>query len=189
MAFLRREGEEGRLAGERVYLRHPEARDFSSWAQLRAQSRGFLQPWEPTWPEDELTIASFRYKLRRYAHDIRDGKAYPFFVFRNDDGHLVGGVTLSQVRRGAAQAGTVGYWVGQPFQGMGYTTDATRAVVRFAFEELDLHRVEAACQPENGPSRAVLAKAGFEEEGRARAYLKINGAWRDHILFGRVRES
>ncbi|MGE3142487.1 MAG: GNAT family N-acetyltransferase [Hyphomonadaceae bacterium] len=189
MAFLRREGEEtGRIAGANVFLRYPEARDFAAWSALRAESRAFLQPWEPTWPEDELSIASFRYKLRRYAHDIRDGKAFPFFVFRTADAALVGGATLSQVRRGAAQAATLGYWVGAPFQGRGYTTDATIAVTRFAFEELDLHRVEAACQPENAPSRRVLAKAGFEEEGRARAYLKINGAWRDHVLFGKVRE-
>ncbi len=190
MAFLRREGEEtGRIAGAAVYLRHPEGRDFNAWSQLRAHSRAFLQPWEPSWPDDELSIASFRYKLRRYAHDIRDGKSYPFFVFRIEDGALIGGVTLSQVRRGAAQAGTLGYWIGQPFAGKGYTTDAARAVVRFAFDELDLHRVEAACQPENEASRAVLFKAGFVEEGRARAYLKINGAWRDHLLFGRVREN
>jgi len=183
MAFLR-SGEEGgrKLAGEGVYLRHPEARDYPAWAHLRGVSRAFLAPWEPTWPEDELTNASFRYKLRRYAHDIRDGKSYPFFVFR-DDHTLVGGATLSQVRRGASQAGTLGYWVGEPHQGRGHTTAAARAVLRFAFEDLGLHRVEAACQPENAPSRAVLAKAGFVEEGRARAYLKIDGAWRDHVLF------
>ena len=190
MAFLRREGEEtGRIAGARVFLRYPEARDFNAWAALRAESRDFLQPWEPTWPDDELSIASFRYKLRRYAHDIRDGKAYPFFVFRAEDGQLVGGATLSQVRRGAAQAATLGYWVGAPFQNRGFTTDGAIAIARFAFDELDLHRVEAACQPENTASRRVLAKAGFAEEGHARAYLKINGAWRDHVLFGKVRDS
>lgn len=188
MAFLRRDGEEGgrKLAGERVYLRHPEARDFAAWSKLRAQSRAFLEPWEPTWPEDELTISAFRFKLRRYAQDIRDQKSFPFYVFRNGDHQLVGGVTLSQVRRGAAQTGTIGYWVGEPFQRGGYTTDAARAVVSFAFEELALHRVEAACQPENAASRRVLAKAGFSEEGLARAYLKIDGAWRDHVLFGIV---
>ncbi len=186
MAFLR-SGEEGgrKLAGEGVYLRHPEARDYIAWSQLRGVSRAFLAPWEPTWPEDELTNASFRFKLRRYAHDIRDGKSYPFFVFR-DDHTLVGGATLSQVRRGASQAGTLGYWVGEPHQRRGHTTAAARAVLRFAFEDLGLHRVEAACQPENAPSRAVLEKVGFVEEGRARAYLKIDGGWRDHVLFGAI---
>lgn len=188
MAFLRRDGEEGgqRLAGEGVYLRHPEQRDFAAWAQLRAKSRAFLEPWEPTWPEDELTLSSYRFKMRRYAHDIRDQKSFPFYVFRSADHVLVGGVTLSQVRRGAAQMATLGYWVGEPFQGQGYTTAAARAAVAFSFEDLGLHRVEAACQPENAASRRVLEKAGFHEEGRARAYLKINGAWRDHVLFAIV---
>ncbi|MET0181645.1 MAG: GNAT family protein [Caulobacterales bacterium] len=184
MVFLRREGEEGgrRLVGNSVFLRHPELRDFSAWARVRGDSRAFLEPWEPIWPEDELTLGAYRYKLRRYAQDIRDAKSFPFFVFREDDGALVGGVTLSQVRRGAAQTGTLGYWVGQAYQGSGYTTEATQAVVRFAFVELGLHRVEAACQPDNASSRRVLAKAGFTEEGYAQAYLKIAGKWRDHVL-------
>ncbi len=188
MAFLRRDGEEAgrRLAGEGVYLRHPELRDFQAWSQLRAGSRAFLEPWEPTWPEDELTSSAYRYKLRRYAHDIRDQKSFPFYVFRESDQQLVGGVTLSQIRRGAAQMGTLGYWVGEQFQGQGYTTAAARAVIGFAFDDLGLHRVEAACQPENGASRKVLEKAGFREEGRARAYLKIDGEWRDHVLFAIV---
>jgi len=188
MVFLRREFEEGgrRLSGEGVYLRHPEARDFSQWQGVRSQSRAFLEPWEPTWPADELTRSSFRDKLRRYAEDIRDGRAYPFFVFRADDDQLVGGITLSQVRRGAAHAGTIGYWVGEPYKRNRYTRAAVRAVVRFCFDDLGLHRVEAACQPDNGPSRALLTGVGFGEEGRARSYLKINGGWRDHILYAMV---
>jgi ribosomal-protein-alanine N-acetyltransferase len=188
MVFLRREYEEGgrRLLGQGVYLRHPEVRDFPQWMAVRSASRAFLEPWEPTWPADELSRASFRDKLRRYAEDIRDGRAYPFFVFRADDDQLVGGITLSQVRRGAAHAGTIGYWVGEPHRRQGFTRAAVRAVVRFCFDDLGLHRVEAACQPDNEPSRALLAGAGFTEEGRARSYLKIDGAWRDHILFAMV---
>jgi ribosomal-protein-alanine N-acetyltransferase len=188
MSFLRRDGEEAgrRLLGEGVSLRHPEARDFAAWQQVRSESRDFLAPWEPTWPDDELTIGSFRYKLRRYAQDIRDGRNFPFYLFREEDGRLVGGVTLSQVRRGAAQTGTLGYWVGAAFQRRGHISAAVQAVVGFAFDELRLHRVEAACQPENAASRAVLRKNGFHEEGLARAYLRINGAWRDHVLYARV---
>ncbi len=184
MAFLRREGEEGgrRLSAGPLYLRHPELRDFPQWSQLRADSRAFLTPWEPTWPDDELTSSAFRFRLRRYAHDIRDQKSFPFYAFRSEDDRLVGGLTLSQVRRGAAQCGTLGYWVGEAWRRRGYTSDAVRAVIAFAFDDLGLHRVEAACQPDNAASRAVLRKAGFAEEGLARAYLKINGAWRDHVL-------
>jgi [ribosomal protein S5]-alanine N-acetyltransferase len=188
MVFLRRDAEEGgrRLIGEGVYLRHPDTRDYLPWAAVRQASREFLTPWEPTWPADELTRPSFRDKLRRYAEDIRDGRAYPFFIFRAEDDQLVGGITLSQVRRGAAHAGTIGYWVGEPYQRRGYVIAAVRAVARFCFDDLALHRVEAACQPDNDPSHKLLLQVGFTEEGRARSYLKINGGWRDHILFAMV---
>ncbi|HWA01745.1 MAG TPA: GNAT family protein [Caulobacterales bacterium] len=190
MAIMRKDGEGSRrIDGEGVFLRAPEARDYAEWSELRERSRGFLTPWEPTWALDELSRGSFRYKLRRYAEDARDDRAYAFFVFREEDGALVGGVTLSNVRRGVAQAASLGYWAGEAFAGKGYMTAAVRALLRFAFEELELHRVEAACQPENDASRAVLKKAGFTEEGRARAYLRINGHWRDHVLFGRVNEN
>lgn len=183
---LMRKDESGarRVDGEGVFLRAPEPRDYQEWAELREASRAFLTPWEPTWAADELSRGSYRYKLRRYAEDARDDKAYALFVFREEDGALVGGVTLSNVRRGVAQSVSLGYWAGERFAGKGYITAAVRAVVRYAFEDLDLHRVEAACQPDNIASRKVLAKAGFVEEGAAKSYLKIAGAWRDHILFG-----
>lgn len=185
MVLMHRAGDgTRRVDGEGVYLRTPEPRDFSDWAALREQSRAFLTPWEPTWAEDELSRGSYRYKLRRYLEDARDDRAYALFVFRSEDDALIGGVTLSNVRRGVAQTASLGYWAGESFAGKGYITAAVRAVVQYAFDDLKLHRVEAACQPDNTASRRVLAKAGFTEEGRAKAYLKINGAWRDHLLFG-----
>ena len=155
---------------------------------MRAASRAFLSPWEPTWPDDEFSKSAFRYRIRRYVQDVEDDKAYPFFIFRLSDERLVGGVTLSQVRRGAAMSATIGYWVGAPFQRRGYVSAAVGLVTAFAFDELNLHRVEAACQPDNHASQGVLAKNGFSLEGKALSYLKINGAWRDHLLFARVRE-
>jgi ribosomal-protein-alanine N-acetyltransferase len=113
----------------------------------------------------------------------------PFFIFANSDRALVGAITLSNVRRGVAETGTLGYWIAQAYAGRGLATAAVRAMVDFAFSELRLHRVEAACLPANQASRRVLEKAGFEAEGRARAYLKINGDWADHLLFGRVNDN
>jgi [ribosomal protein S5]-alanine N-acetyltransferase len=187
MALMRKDTEGGRrLDGDGVYLRAPELRDYQDWATLREASRAFLTPWEPTWAQDETSRGAFRYKLRRYAEDARDDKAYALFVFREEDDALLGGVTLSNVRRGVAQTASLGYWAGEAHAGKGYITAAVRAVLLYAFDDLGLHRVEAACQPDNAASRRVLAKAGFTEEGAARAYLKINGAWRDHVLFGIV---
>lgn len=167
-------------------LRPHRSGDFAEWADLRARSRMFLQPWEPTWPSDDLTRAAFRRRLQAYAHDLERGLAYPFLVFRQSDGAMVGGITLSNVRRGVAQMGTLGYWVGEPFARQGHTLAAVRAVCRFGFQRLGLHRLEAACLPTNEPSRGVLTKAGFKQEGLARAYLRINGNWRDHLLFGMI---
>lgn len=187
MALMRRDSEGlRRVDGEGVYLRAPELRDYQDWADLREASRAFLTPWEPTWASDETSRSAFRYRLRRYSEDARDDKAYALFVFRSADDALVGGMTLSNVRRGVAYAASLGYWAGVTHAGKGYITAGVRAVVGYAFDDLALHRVEAACQPDNIASRRVLEKAGFTHEGVARAYLKINGAWRDHLLFGVV---
>lgn len=175
-----------RLEGEGIRLRAPRASDFAEWRELRAASRAFLQPWEPTWPADDLTRAAFKRRLVAYARDRELGAAFPFFVVRAGDGAITGGVTLSNIRRGVAQMGSVGYWCGRPFVRRGHTLAAVRALRLFAFETLALHRLEASCIPENAASRSLLTKAGFQEEGYARAYLKINGAWRDHVLFGQV---
>jgi ribosomal-protein-alanine N-acetyltransferase len=173
-----------RVEGEGIILRPPRAADYSEWRELRAVSRGFLQPWEPTWPADDLGRPAYRRRLIAYARDRDAGAAYPFFVFRSGDGALTGGITLSNIRRGVAQMGSIGYWCGKPYARQGHTLAAVRTLSDFAFRSLGLHRLEAACIPENQPSRRLLAKAGFEEEGFAKAYLKINGAWRDHVLFG-----
>lgn len=175
-----------RIEADRVTLRRPQVGDYDEWAQLRARSRSFLTPWEPAWSLDELSRQAYRRRLRRYSKEAREGLAAPFFVFRHEDGALVGGCNLNNIRRGVLQACSIGYWVGEPYARRGYTCSAAAAAVRFAFEALDLHRVEAACIPSNAPSRALLEKLGFRREGVARGYLKINGVWRDHLLYAVV---
>jgi [ribosomal protein S5]-alanine N-acetyltransferase len=175
------------LEAPRVRLRAPRMADYHAWSTLRAASESFLQPWEPTWPSDDLTRPAFRRRLALYQRDQDLGQGHAFFVFRQSDAALVGGVTLRNILRGVAQTGTLGYWVGEAHARRGYTLEAVEAVARFAFDKLKLHRLEAACCPENDASRRLLLKAGFELEGRARGYLKIDGRWRDHLLFGRVR--
>jgi ribosomal-protein-alanine N-acetyltransferase len=175
------------VKGEGVTLRPPRNADHEAWAALRLASHAYLQRWEPSWPEDDLTRAAYRRRLSIYAREMEAGNAWPFFIF-NDEQALVGAITLSNVRRGVAETGTLGYWIGQPYAGRGLGTAAVRAMVGYAFDELKLHRVEAACVPGNTASRRVLHKAGFVLEGQARAYLKINGAWADHLLFGVVND-
>jgi ribosomal-protein-alanine N-acetyltransferase len=171
------------IEGDGVVLRTPQMGDFPEWAQLREQSRDFLTPWEPIWPADDLTRAAFRRRLRRYSEDARQDLAYAFFVFRQSDEALVGGLTLANVRRGVAQAGSLGYWMGAPYARQGYMTRAVQALIPFAFGPLRLHRLEAACIPTNKASIRLLEKCHFSREGLARRYLCINGLWQDHYLY------
>ena len=176
------------VAGEGVSLRMPQPGDHAEWAALREESRRFLTPWEPVWPEDDLTRAAFRRRLKRYAEDQRNDLAYAFLIFRRTDGRLVGGLTLANVRRGVAQAGSIGYWVGAPYARHGYMTAAVRALIPYCFSTLRLHRLEAACIPGNNASIGLLEKTGFQREGYARGYLCINGVWQDHLLYARLAE-
>lgn len=171
------------VRGRGVYLRGPMMSDYGEWAELRTRSRAFLTPWEPTWPADDLTRAAFRRRLRRYMRDVREDAAYPFFIFRAEDDALVGGCTISNVQRGVQQSCALGYWAGEPYAGNGYVTAAVKVLMPFVFDELRLHRVQAACLIDNERSKAVLRKCGFKEEGIAREYLKINGQWHDHAVF------
>ncbi len=177
-----------RLENARIRLRPAQARDWQAWAGLREASRAFLTPWEPTWPADALSRGAFLRRLRRQAAEWRDDEGYGFLAFRPDQDTLVGGIGLSNVRRGVAQAATLGYWIGQPHARRGHTLEATRLILDFAFGQLGLHRVEAACLPGNDASRGLLEKAGFRHEGFARGYLRIDGAWRDHVLYALLRE-
>ena len=176
------------IEGQGVTLRLPQMAEFEEWAALRTASRDFLTPWEPSWPADDLTRAAFRRRLKRYAEDWRTDQSYAFFIFRKQDNLLLGGLTLANVRRGVAQAGSIGYWLGMPFARNGYMTAAVKGVLPFCFETLRLHRVEAACIPTNTASIRLLERCGFLREGFARQYLCINGVWQDHLLFARLRD-
>jgi ribosomal-protein-alanine N-acetyltransferase len=176
------------IAGAGVNLRVPQNGDHAEWAALREASRAFLTPWEPTWPADDLTRGAYRRRLKRYADDQRSDLAYAFLIFRNDDNAMVGGLTLANIRRGVAQAGSIGYWIGAPFARQGYMTAAVRALIPFCFRTLRLHRLEAACIPDNAASISLLEKTGFTREGYARGYLCINAVWQDHLLFARLQD-
>jgi ribosomal-protein-alanine N-acetyltransferase len=179
---------DNRLEGPRVYLRPPRSRDWRDWAELRERSRAFLAPWEPTWPADALSRAAFRRRLRQTAGEWNDDSGYGFLVFRREDDVILGGVNLSNVRRGVAQAANLGYWIGESYARRGYMTEALRTVFPFVFDRMGLHRIEAACLPHNLASRRLLLRVGFREEGHARHYLRINGSWQDHVLYSLLSE-
>ena len=176
------------LRGARVLLRPPALQDYHHWSELRESSRAFLTPWEPTWPVDDLTRTAYKRRIKRYQRERREDLGYPFFVFEAETSRLVGGLTLTNVRRGVTQSCSLGYWMGQGHAGKGLMTDAVRTVLPFVFEELRLHRLEAASMPENDRSVRLLEKVGFTREGFARRYLLIDGRWRDHLLFAMLAD-
>ena len=192
MAFMRGltfpGGQQPVIQGKDVYLRYPRIADYSAWAALRGESREFLTKWEPVWAEDELTRGAFRRRIKRYQKETRLDSAYVFFVFRKRDDTLMGGCTLSNVRRGVTQCCTLGYWIGARFARQGYMTHAVKALVPFIFKTLGLHRIEAACLTDTEASKNLLVRTGFRQEGLARNYLLINGAWADHLLFALLKE-
>jgi len=162
--------------------------DHAEWAALRGASAAFLRPWEPEWAGDELSRSAFRRRLRYYQRDMRDGSGYAFFLFRIGDSKLLGGITLSNARRGVSQSISIGYWIGAPYSRQGLMTSAVSSVIPFAFDTLGFHRLEAACLPSNVASRKLLENCGFQYEGLARHYLKINGEWQDHLLYAVIAD-
>ena len=181
------------LRGEFVYLRPPLMADYRAWADLRAHSRAFLEPWEPLWGDNALSRGTFRHRINRVVREWNSDQGYAFHIFatgRNGlaKDALLGGVNLNNVRRLSAQCCNLGYWMGAPFAGRGLMHAALQVLLPFAFATqgedrpgLGLHRIDAACIPDNTPSRALLRRCGFHEVGLAPAYLKIAGAWRDHL--------
>ncbi len=176
-----------RVEADRVTLRLPQHADWRAWSTLRETSADFLRPWEPVWAHDHLTRRAFTNRVYWATRAENQGTALPLLLFRRDDNALLGAITLDNIRRGPAQAGTLGYWIGAAHARQGYMREAIEAVVHHAFEQMDLSRIEAACLPANTASRGVLEKTGFKYEGVAQSYLQINGRWRTHVLYANLR--
>ncbi|WP_299756207.1 GNAT family protein [uncultured Boseongicola sp.] len=180
-------GRKVRIDTGRMILRPPVHGDFRHWSALRDQSSEFLTPWEPRWARDHLSRKSFVNRVYWASRSIAQGTALPLFMERREDGRLLGAITLDNIRRGPAQAATIGYWVGEPHAREGYMREALTAMVHHAFEVLDLSRLESACLPENKASRGLLEKCGYKYEGVAQSYLQIDGRWRNHVLYANLR--
>ena len=164
-------------------LRMPQVADYDEWIALRETSRAHLTKWEPDWTQDDVSVDAFRARVKTQEKLQRAGVALSFFICDESSGKIVGGATLSDIRHHAAHSATIGYWIGAAHLRRGHGSAAVRLIVDHAFGPLRLNRVEAACQPGNGASIGLLTKLGFKQEGFARDFLYINGAWRDHLLF------
>lgn len=177
---------DGVLQGNKLMLRYAMMSDHKAWAKLRAESEDFLRPWEPAWYRNDLGKYAFRQRLKRYNREIQAGTGYPWLIFDRSNNDLLGGITIGHIKRGVSQSGQIGYWVGAPHAGRGVMSEALQMIVHHAFTRCGLHRLEAACIPSNERSIRLLRKSAFEQEGHVKSYLKINGQWRDHLLFARI---
>jgi len=172
--------------GGGIELRQPLWADYDDWATLRRANREHLTPWEPSWNAAHLTRPSYRARLASFKTMVAGDKGYPFHIFRADDDQLVGACNLTHVKRGSLQSAHIGYWVAAEYARKGFARAAIGGVLRYAFEELGLHRINAAVGLDNTASIQLLKNCGFHEEGLAREYLKIDGAWVDHLIYAKL---
>lgn len=175
------------LVSERIYLRLPVVRDHQSWVNIRQGNADFLRQWEPRRRPDQHAYTQFKERVAWSKDSLKKERALALLIFRKSDDALLGAITLDNIRKGPAQAASVGYWLGEEFTGQGYMKEALDRVVAYAFAELDLSRIEAAILEENKASRRLLERSGFRYEGVAQAYLQIDGRWRQHLLFANIR--
>ena len=173
-----------KLTGKRVFLRPPKRRDALKWQKLRMSSKSFLVPWEPSWDASSCTRRAYLRYFKNSNYLANMDRAYSFLIFKCDDKILLGGINIGNVRRGVAQSASLGYWIGAQHARNGYMKEALKLLIPSAFVDLRLNRIEAATLEENIASRNLLKKIGFKKEGILRKYLKINGNWRDHVLYG-----
>jgi len=176
-----------RVHTARLTLRPPVHNDHRAWVSLRDGNRAFLMKWDPVWSSDHLSRKGFTNRVYWAQRAVAAGSAFPFMLIRKSDDALLGAITLDNIRRGPAQAGTLGYWMGEEFTRQGYMKEAVEAMTHYAFTKLDLSRLEAACLPENAASRGLLEATGFKYEGVAQSYLQIAGRWRTHVLYAHLR--
>ncbi len=178
------------LTGRRVTLRPLRATDFSQWAEIRHRCHDWLTVWEPTPPsgsaEQSLSLRSFLGRCAQRDRERAAGSGFGFGIFVGQQ--LVGEISLAGVQRGPFQSATIGYWVDQAKAGNGYVPEAVAVLLRFAFEELALHRVEIGIVPRNRASRRVAEKLALREEGVARGLLEINGRFEDHVRYAITAE-
>jgi [ribosomal protein S5]-alanine N-acetyltransferase len=179
-----------RLYGRRVMMRPLTPTDFPAWSEVRLRNEPWLLPWEPARHhhmfDPTRSREAFSSRCASRDRERHAGTAFGFGVFV--DNSFAGEVNLNNVVRGALQSGTIGYWIDRDRAGHGYIAEGVAVLMRFAFEELQLHRLEICIVPRNRNSRRVMEKLGLREEGTAIRYLEINGAWEDHIRFGVTAE-
>lgn len=175
-----------RLYGRRVMLRPLLPPDFDGWREVRQRNHDWLTVWEPRRsphaPDPTTDRDAFTARCSQRDRDRQSGVGYAFGLFVENA--LAGEVNLNNVVRGALQTGTIGYWIDQNRAGRSYVAEGVVVAMRYAFEELGLHRIEICIVPRNRNSHRVMEKLAIRDEGTAQRFLEINGVWEDHVRYG-----
>ena len=166
-----------------VELRLPTKEDAEAFLDLVLRNREHFRPYEPRRPASYFTLGGQRDQVAAAQRQAEAGERFEFGIWTRNGGTLVGRISLGGISRGALQNAYLGYGIDIDHGGRGYATQAVKLATRVAFEDLGLHRVQAAVVPENVASARVLLKVGFREEGLARRYLFLDGQWKDHRMF------
>lgn len=173
------------LETKRLLLKPLGTEDGSSLLQYALENKSWLEPWEPIHPMNYFTLEGQKHILQQCEEDRRleAGVLFGIFEREGEPAKLLGRISVSGIMRGIWQNGFVGYSIAGERSGRGYMTEALNRVVRFGFEALGLHRLQASIIPRNKASLRVAEKCNFRYEGRALRYLKINEKWEDHDIF------
>ena len=170
-----------------VGLRPIKRSDVAAWREVRSRNDDWLRPWEATAPPTEVgMLPTYSQMVARLRAEARAGRCLPFAITL--DGVFVGQLTVAGITHGSASMAHLGYWIDQRVAGRGITPTAVALAIDHCFIGLGLHRVEIHIRPENSASLRVVEKLGLRYEGVRRAYLHIDGDWRDHMTYVVTRE-
>jgi ribosomal-protein-alanine N-acetyltransferase len=177
------------LIGSKIFIRLFEDRDAEVLLDLYLRNGEFFQKYSPTYADDFYTLDSKRNFISDSIKQSEKGDKYSFGIFIKDNEKLIGGVDLFQIIRGPLQSCLIGYSLDKQYNGNGYVTEAVSLAVEFAFNKINLHRVEAGVMPSNTASMRVLEKVGFHKEGIAKKSVKLNGKWEDHQILAIISDN
>lgn len=150
------------------------------------ENAAHLTPWEPKRAPDFYSETTWRWQGRTSQLDFARGTSLRLLAFDKATAKIAATSNYTQIQRGPFEACTLGFSVGAAYEGTGLMFEVIEAGLDYVFKTIGLHRVMANHLPENRRSAAMLARLGFEHEGYAKAYLQVDGVWRDHVLNAKI---
>ncbi|MDN4522892.1 GNAT family N-acetyltransferase [Fictibacillus fluitans] len=172
-------------SGSNIYIRPLTGEDSEPLLDLENRNKDFFERFSMSRSDEFYTLDYQQHRIKEFQQRQKNDTGYDFGIFTKE-GKLIGTISLFHVMRGSLQSAFIGYFLDKEQNGKGFTTEAVKLIVEFAFHEVNLHRIEAGVMPHNAGSIRVLEKAGFHIEGMALKNVKINGQWEDHQVLALI---